>query len=325
MGSAQKTPSKTANGKSKTATITPSATATKPATIESMFGNQFAALAKEEEKQEALEEQKEKMEIAKKEAEEEAKKLRGGKKLSYAEEAASDDDEDEDADDDASFLSEKSIEELLDTSEEEEEEEEPSARKTRKSKKKLGKKTKKAKKEKKKTGMTTEGADGKKTKPRTEGELNDMSFDDLHDLVKGMLRTRGAANGDEPTAITATMIGRMRNQKRMILALLPAAFLDDLSEADVALPLGVLAAPAEENVGRLNLVVGNDHRQHFGGRNGGVVTAGATDTGLLFLGWRGGRRGGRRACRLIMVRFRSRSRRRWNWAGRQYRLFSRAR
>ena len=115
VGSAQKTPSKTANGKSKTATITPSATATKPATIESMFGNQFAALAKEEEKQEALEEQKEKMEIAKKEAEEEAKKLRGGKKLSYAE-AASDDDEDEDADDDASFLSEKSIEELLDTS-----------------------------------------------------------------------------------------------------------------------------------------------------------------------------------------------------------------
>ena len=85
VGSAQKTPSKTANGKSKTATITPSATATKPATIESMFGNQFAALAKEEEKQEALEEQKEKMEIAKKEAEEEAKKLRGGKKLSYAE------------------------------------------------------------------------------------------------------------------------------------------------------------------------------------------------------------------------------------------------
>ena len=83
VGSAQKTPSKTANGKSKTATITPSATATKPATIESMFGNQFVALAKEEEKQEALEEQKEKMEIAKKEAEEEAKKLRGGKKLSY--------------------------------------------------------------------------------------------------------------------------------------------------------------------------------------------------------------------------------------------------
>ena len=104
--------------------------------------------------------------------------------------------EDEDTDDNASILSEESIEELLDTSEEEEEEE-PSARKTRKQKKKLGKKAKK------KTSVTTEGTDGKKTKPMTEKELNDVSFEDLHDLAKGMLRTRGGAKGDEPTVSTA--------------------------------------------------------------------------------------------------------------------------
>ena len=45
-----------------------------------------------------------------------------------------------------------------------------------------------------------------------------------------------------------------------VAVVLPSTFLDDLSEADVALPLGVLAAPAEEDVGRLNLIVGDNHR-----------------------------------------------------------------
>ena len=59
---------------------------------------------------------------------------------------------------------------------------------------------------------------------------------------------------------------------------LPSAFLDDLSEADVALPLGVLAAPAEENVGRLNLVVGNDNRHVGHGCGGGGAVNGVCNS-----------------------------------------------
>jgi hypothetical protein len=109
---------------------------------------------------------------------------------------------------------------------------------------------------------------------------------------------------------------------------LPSTLLDDLPEADVALPLGVLAAPAEENVSRLNLVVGDYAWQICGEGCGIIATADATGLLLLFLGWRGGRGGGRRtptrptpSSRLI-VRFRSF--RRWSWSGYQF-WFSRAR
>ena len=222
-GASQKTPGKTAKGKSKTATITPTATATKPATIESMFGNQFAALAKEEEKQEALEEQKEREEMAQKKAEEEAKKLRGGKKLSHAEVAS----DDEAADDSASMFSGASIEELMDSSESEYDEKETKKKKKKlqQKKKKLGKKTKKEKKKAEKEETTTKGDDGAKDKPMTEAELKDMSFDDLHDLAKGHLRNRGATGRkggapSEPTAEDAAeMTDRMHNQKMMMLVL----------------------------------------------------------------------------------------------------------